>query len=52
MTKSDILNAEKEAPLLPLVPIERDYNSEELQSFKLKVNPADAASPLAQVYAP
>ena len=52
MTKSDILNAEKEAPLLPLVPIERDYNSEELQSFKLKVNPADPASPLVQVYVP
>ena len=52
MTKSDILNAEKEAPLLPLVPIERDYNSEELQSFKLKVNPTDPASPLVQVYVP
>ena len=53
MTKPNILNAEKDAaPLLPLVPIERDHSSEQLQSFKLKVNPVDANSPMVQVYVP
>ena len=50
---SSLLNAEKDQqPLLPLVPIKREYNSDELQSFKLKVNPADPDSATVIVYIP